>query len=347
MQKKLLFNPLGSDDTSARLLVGGSTTNLIQLSSVRYKWATALYDRMLNNFWIPQKVDLTTDSSDYGLLTTDERRAYNGVLSFLVFLDSLQVSNLPRIADYITAPEVSLALSVHSFQETIHAQSYAYLIESLLGADDREVVYDFWRSDKVLLTRNSYIAGIFQDFSNEASSRNFFKVLIANLLLESVYFYNGFTFFYSLASRHLMGGTADIIKYIHRDELTHAVVFKNIIRDYLEQNTVVDYAEIIQEMVHTAVEQEIAWTNHILGNNILGINYDSTDIHTKYLANTSIKTLGLAIPPLFPDSKYQVNPYLHLEKMSDTRGGGEVKANFFEQTVTEYSMSSSVKGWDF
>jgi ribonucleoside-diphosphate reductase beta chain len=55
------------------------------------------------NFWIPEKVDLTMDILDYKKLTKEEQTAYDGILSFLVFLDSIQVSNLPNIIDYVTA----------------------------------------------------------------------------------------------------------------------------------------------------------------------------------------------------------------------------------------------------
>ena len=40
-----------------------------------------------------------------------ERSAYDKILSFLVFLDSIQTANLPNIGAYITANEVNLCLS--------------------------------------------------------------------------------------------------------------------------------------------------------------------------------------------------------------------------------------------
>ncbi len=43
---------------------------------------------------------------------------------------------------------------------------------------------------------------------------------------------------------------------------------------------------------------------------------------------------------------YDKNPYKHLEKLADTEGEGNVKANFFEGNVTSYNMSSSIDGWD-
>lgn len=347
IKQKKLFNPTGNDSSYNRKLVGGSTTNLIQLNSVKYKWATSLYERMTNNQWIPQKVDLTQDVADYKLLTDEEREAFNGVLSFLVFLDSLQVNNLPHISDYITAPEVNLALGVQTSFECIHVASYQYLIESILEEKHRDKAYEYWKKDKVLADRVAYIATIYQDLLDESSEDNFFKALIGNYLLESVLFYNSFIFFYSMSTRHMMGGCADIIKYINKDELIHVILFQNIIKTYIEESGITNYKEVIYKLTEEAVEQEIKWTNHIIGNKILGINEESTDIYTKYLANLRLQRLGLDLKVLYPEDKYKKNPYLHLEKLGDVEGKGEVKANFFEQTVTSYNMSTAVKNWDF
>jgi ribonucleoside-diphosphate reductase beta chain len=136
-----------------------------------------------------------------------------------------------------------------------------------------------------------------------------------------------------------MHGTADIIKYINRDELLHVVIFKRIIPEVIEDNDL----NWIHEMFHEAVNQEITWTNHIIGNSILGISKDATEKYTKYLANSLLEKINLK--HLYPG--FTKNPYQHLEKIADTEGKGDVKANFFEATVTSYNQSSAIDGWDF
>lgn len=224
MQRKKLFNVSGNDDITNRRMVGGNVTNLFNLNNVKYQWANKLYRLMMENFWIPEKVSLFDDKRAYDELTPAEQKAYDGILSFLVFLDSIQTNNLPNISDYITAPEVNLILAIQTYQEAVHSQSYAYIIESIIPAAKREEIYNKWREDKVLLERNKYIAEIYQDFIDNRNDKNFARVLVANFLLEGLYFYNGFNFFYNLAARSLMIGTADEIKYINRDELTHCVI---------------------------------------------------------------------------------------------------------------------------
>ncbi len=339
MKAKKLFNPDGNDSINERKVIGGNTTNIFNLNNVKYPWANKLYRIMMENFWIPEKVDLTSDVNDYKNLTEEEQKAYDGILSFLIFLDSIQTNNVPHISDYITSPEINLVLAIQTYQEAIHSQSYQYIIESILPQQTRNYIYDLWRDDETLFKRNKYIANIFQSFLDKASTANFKKVLIANYLLEGLYFYNGFNFFYNLASRHKMHGTTDIIRYINRDELLHVVIFKKIIPEVIDEND----TSWIYEMFKNATNQEIEWTNHIIGNNILGISEEATDKYTKYLANSLLERINLK--PLYPG--YTDNPYKHLEKIADTEGKGDVKANFFEATVTSYNQSSAIDGWDF
>lgn len=337
MEKKLIFNELGKDDKELRQLIGGNSTNLFNLNNVKYDWAIALYRKMLEQFWIPEKVSLTKDVTDYNNLTEYEQKAYKGILSFLIFLDSIQTINVPRISDYITAPEVSLALAVHQFYEALHSQSYQYIIETVIPFSERNSIYDYWREDDYLLNRNKYIASIYQNFSSTPNTDTFSKVLVANYILESIYFYNGFNFFYTLASRHLMQGTADVIRYINKDELTHIVLFQRIIQELnIDKN-------LIYELVQVAVTNEIEWTNHIIGNNVLGINEKSTEDYTKNLANRRLISLGLK--PLYEG--FNSNPYKHLERIADVEDKASVKSNFFESTVTSYQQSTSIPDGDW
>ena len=105
--KKTLFNPNGSDKLQERKIIGGNTTNLFNLNNVRYTWASQIYRIMMANFWVPEKVDLSADVNQYSNLTTCELEAFDGILSFLTFLDSIQTNNIPNISDWITAPEIS------------------------------------------------------------------------------------------------------------------------------------------------------------------------------------------------------------------------------------------------
>lgn len=343
LKKNKIFNPKGDDTIANRTIIKGDITGLFNLGDVKYNWAKQMYQVMIGNFWVPEKVSgLTDDATVYKQqLSPAERRAYKGIISFLTFLDSLQTVNLPNFSDYITSSDVNLILSIQSFQEAIHSQSYTTILETVVDAKEREEIYYFWRDDKYLLKRNKLIGDIYQKFLDEPNDKNFFAGIIGNFLLESLYFYNGFAFFDTLAYNSKMIATGRMINYIRRDELTHVAIFANIMKEIKKEFPEMWDEEMINGMFKEAVDQEIEWTHHILGNDIPGISKESTVKYTKYLANDRLAMLNL--PPLYPEER--TNPYKHLEAMADNNSE---KTNFFESTVVNYTQSSSMKGtWDF
>ena len=147
LKKKLIFNPNGDDSVAHRTIIKGSTTGLFNLNATKYKWAKGLYQIMIGNFWIPEKVSGLKDDArmfEYDL-SSEERRAYKGIISFLTFLDSIQTVNLPHLSDYITSPEVNLILSIQTYQEAIHSQSYATILETVVDSKERDDIYYFWK----------------------------------------------------------------------------------------------------------------------------------------------------------------------------------------------------------
>ena len=342
MKKNLIFNAGGNDAVEDRSIIHGTTTGLFNLNAVKYNWARAMYPLMIGNFWVPEKVGgLNDDAIMYQKLTPAEQRAYKGIISFLTFLDSIQTVNLPHFSDFITSPEINLLLSIQSYQEAIHSQSYTTILETVVEAKERDEIYYFWRDDKVLLERNQYIGNIYQSFHDEPSEKNFFRALIGNYLLEGLYFYNGFAFFDTLVYNSKMTATGRMINYIRRDELTHVVLFQNIIKEIKNEFPQMYDEKMVLEMFKEAVAQETAWTDHIIGNDISGISKTTTEQYTKWLANERLE--GIKSRPLFPE--FTVNPYKYLEAMADNNSE---KTNFFESTVVNYTQSSSMKGsWDF
>jgi ribonucleoside-diphosphate reductase beta chain len=330
---KTIFNEFGDDSMNARNMINGTATGILNLNSVKYQWASKLYKIMVNNFWIPEKVSLVDDKVTIKELTKDEMEAFKNTLSFLIALDSMQVANLPNLADYITAPEVSGLFTIQAFQELIHSQSYQYLLLELFPNVEREEIYNYWRDNPLLLKRNKFIASQFQQFVDDKTLRNFKIAIAADFALEGIYFYNGFQFFYQLAARNKVANVAKMIKYIENDEVTHVNMFANIIRELFDMNSE-DDRQILLDALTKAAEEEIAWGIEVYGDRILGISTASTENFVKYLTNQRTKLLGLGVVY----KGYTKNPYEYLS--------AEKRENFFETKVTEYSRSEVVKGWD-
>lgn len=335
MEKKKIFNEQGTRGTQS--MIHGNTTNLREWNRIKYDWANTLYRNMLNNFWIPEEISLNEDIKQFSLLTDAERDAFDKVIAFLNFLDSIQSENLPNLSRYITAPEVASLLNIQAFQEEIHAQSYSYILDTVTNPITRDSIYDLWREDEHLLARNRYIADIYQQFNEDPSDHNFIRAVAANYILEGIYFYSGFSFFYTLARQGKMTATSTIFKYINRDEITHLVLFQNILRELKNENKELftsEIAEEIREMTRTGVETEIAWGQYVIGDRILGLNQDLIDKYIKYLSNLRLRAIG--IDELYPE--ITENPMSWIDSFSNLN---QIKTDFFEAKVTNYTKAAA------
>jgi ribonucleoside-diphosphate reductase beta chain len=284
---------------------------------------------------------MSKDRLHYFQLSENEKDAFKNLLSFLIFLDSIQTNNLAiTMISQITAPEVVMCIAQQISMEAVHTASYQYILESIFPEKEQDEIYNMWKYNKSLYDRNSYIANFYQEYLNNPTLENLYVVFIANYILEGVYFYQGFQYLYTLASRGLCPGTAALIAYINKDEETHVTLFKYIIKELRLNVTIPD---TIYKMMEEAVHQEIEFSSKLLGGDkILGMSNKTIEMYTQWLANTRLAGLGLE--GLYDSPK---NPYRHLEYISGLSKQADVgtKGDFFSVKVVDYDKSSG--DWNF
>ncbi len=341
MIRKPIFNPAGERDANRRKVIKGNPTNIIELNNIKYGWAFDLYKAMgFSNFWIPEEIPLLEDRKQYERqLSEYERRAYELVLSFLIALDSFQVDMLKDFARLITAPEVEMAITAQEFQESVHAYSYQFILESVVDPIRADEIYNYWREDKRLLERNQVVAEVYNTFIEKPTEENFIKAVIGNYILESLYFYSGFAFFYTLGRQGKMTNTVQQIKYINRDELTHVTLFRNIILSLQKEDPQMFTPEIkkwIKEYFYYAVDQEIKWGQYVTQNQILGINNQLIERYIKYLGNLRLTQIGF--DPLFPE--ITENP---MKWIDEFRKINNTKTDFFQRKPQTYAKANELK----
>lgn len=215
MKSKVIFNPYGTKKVSDIKIINGNPTNLNDFNNVKFNWSNEIYKQMMANFWIPEEINLGQDVKDYRNLSESEKRALGKTLSFLIFLDSIQSINPNKLSDYITAPEVSLLLTIQAFQEQLHSKSYAYILDSIWTPEERDQILYDWSQDKKFLERIDFIAKNFNRFNEKPNEETFIDAVISTYILEGIYFYTAFTFFYNLARNGKMSGVAQEIRYIN------------------------------------------------------------------------------------------------------------------------------------
>lgn len=328
LKRNTLFNPSGDIDLRLRRMIGGNTTNLNDFNNMKYSWVSDWYRQAMNNFWIPEEINLSQDFKDYPRLDKAERTAYDKILSFLVFLDSLQSNNLPTVSEYITANEVNLCLHIQAFQECIHSQSYSYMLDTICSPEERNDILYQWKTDEHLLNRNKFIGDCYNEFHEKRDKFSLMKTLIANFILEGIYFYSGFMFFYNLSRNGKMSGSAQEIRYINRDENTHLWLFRSIILELKKEEPDMftpEKIKVYEDMMREGVKQEIAWGQYVIGNDVQGLNAQMVSDYIQYLGN--LRWSGLGFGFLYEENQKEPE---NMKWVSQYSNANMVKTDFFE-----------------
>jgi len=341
LKRNTLFNPSGDIDLRLRRMIGGNTTNLNDFNNMKYSWVSDWYRQAMNNFWIPEEINLSQDFKDYPRLDKAEHTAYDKILSFLVFLDSLQSNNLPTVSEYITANEVNLCLHIQAFQECIHSQSYSYMLDTICSPEERNDILYQWKTDEHLLNRNKFIGDCYNEFHEKRDKFSLMKTLIANFILEGIYFYSGFMFFYNLSRNGKMSGSAQEIRYINRDENTHLWLFRSIILELKKEEPDMftpEKIKVYEDMMREGVKQEIAWGQYVIGNDVQGLNAQMVSDYIQYLGN--LRWSGLGFGFLYEENQKEPE---NMKWVSQYSNANMVKTDFFEARSTAYAKSTALE----
>lgn len=333
MDRKTIYNPDSKENLNQRRIFGGNPDGMINFTRLKYEWALKLWDTMEANTWFPKEVQMTGDAKDYKYLTPAEKRMYDLVLSQLIFMDSLQTNNLmDNINPYITAPEVNACLSRQSYEEANHSKSYAVMVESI--SDNTDEIYDKWKNDAKLREKNDYIAHVYKNLAGGVDDRKIVLAMFANQILEGLYFYAGFAAMYALGKSGKMLGTSQMIRFIQRDEVTHLLLFQNMINSTRKERPELftpELKETVIEMMKRAVDLEASWGAYITQGQILGFTDAIIRQYIEYLADRRLEAVGYE--PIY-GVKHPIPWVDGYASFNDQR------TNFFEGNVVNYSKGS-------
>lgn len=331
--------------TNARRLAFGERDDLMNMARIKYPWAIEIYERMENNTWFPKTINLAPDRDCFRStrMTDRQRDAYLKALAFVSNLDGFQFNNLiHNIGQHVTAPEVSLAIARQASEEGVHVRSYQFMVEAT--AANPEEVYLMFERDGMLARKNEAIRATSQVLLNEATPANFARAIVGNVTLEGIYFYSAFLLFYILGRAGVMTGSADMIKYINRDEgETHLDLFTNMHFTFKDENPELYDAKFVEDavaIIREATLLEIDWGCYIIGGGFPGASAQLFTDFLKGLANA--RAALLALPDPFPGA----TPYQKVVPWFDAFSKpNSARANQFENRPTDYSVSG-LTGWD-
>jgi ribonucleoside-diphosphate reductase beta chain len=293
-----------------------------------------IWNRLVNNFWLPEKIAVSNDLKTWATLTEEEKVITSRIFTGLTLLDTVQatVGAISLIPDAITQQEEAVYTNI-AFMESVHAKSYSSIFSTLNTS--KEIEDNFrWSRENIYLQRKAEIIMSYYKGDDPLKRK------IASTLLESFLFYSGFYMPLYWSSRAKLTNTADLIRLIIRDEAVHGYYigykFQKGLESVSEERKIELQAYTINLLLDL-MDNEEEYTQEVY--DPLGLTEDVKKF-LKYNANKALQNLGY--PSLYPSELCQVNSAVMSQLAPDTNETHD----FFSGSGSSYVIGKSAKTED-
>ncbi|HEX9229903.1 MAG TPA: class 1b ribonucleoside-diphosphate reductase subunit beta [Arthrobacter sp.] len=298
-----------------------------------------VWNRLVNNFWLPEKIPLSNDVQSWATLTPEEQLLTMRVFTGLTMLDTLQatVGAVALLPDAITPHEEAVYTNI-AFMESVHAKSYSSIFSTLCSTKEIDEAFR-WSVE------NEHLQNKAEIIQSHYAGDDPLKRKIASTLLESFLFYSGFYLPMYWSSRAKLTNTADLIRLIIRDEAVHGYYIGYKFQKGLEQEPAARQEELkawTYELLFELYENEVQYTHDLYDS--VGLAEDVKKF-LHYNANKALMNLGYEA--MFPASVTDVNPAI----LSALSPNADENHDFFSGSGSSYVIGKKVDteadDWDF
>lgn len=298
-----------------------------------------VWNRLVNNFWLPEKVPLSNDIQSWDTLTAEEKQLTMRVFTGLTLLDTIQgtVGAVSLIPDAITPHEEAVYTNI-AFMESVHAKSYSSVFSTLCSSNDIDDAFR-WSVENPYLQKKAEIV------MNYYQGDNPLKRKVASTLLESFLFYSGFYLPMYWSSHAKLTNTADLIRLIIRDEAVHGYYVGYKYQKGLEKVSEAEREELkdyTYNLLMELYENEVQYTHSLYDN--VGLAEDVKKF-LHYNANKALMNLGYEA--LFPSTVTDVNPSILAALSPDANENHDFFSGSGSSYVIGKAESTEDEDWDF
>jgi len=289
-----------------------------------------VFNKLVSNFWIPEKISLSSDVPSWNTLTDDEKLLVMRVFTGLTMLDTIQsrFGAYTLLQDSRSLFEEAVYTNI-AFMESIHAKSYSSIFSTLANTTEINQSFRWSEENPYLRKKAEIVMGYYTDSAHLKYAH--LRKKIASTFLESFLFYSGFYLPLYFSGQAKLVNTADIIKLIIRDEAIHGYYIGVKFQEELALIPEADRDEIkdwAYDLLDELYDNEVSYTQDLYDG--VGLTED-VKVFLRYNANRALQNLGL--DPLFPHES--PNPVI-LNQMS----GGSATHDFFSLSGSTYTMAT-------
>ncbi|PVE90992.1 class 1b ribonucleoside-diphosphate reductase subunit beta [Microbacterium sp. TPD7012] len=298
-----------------------------------------VWNRLVNNFWLPEKIPLSNDIQSWNTLTADEQLLTMRVFTGLTLLDTVQatVGAVSLIPDAITPHEEAVYTNI-AFMESVHAKSYSSIFSTLASTKEIDEAFR-WSVENPNLQKKAQIVTEYYRGDDPLKRK------IASTLLESFLFYSGFYLPMHWSSRAKLTNTADLIRLIIRDEAVHGYYIGYKFQKGLEtvdQTKRDELKDYTFSLLYELYDNEVQYTQDLYDG--VGLTEDVKKF-LHYNANKALMNLGYEA--MFPSSVTNVNPAI----LSALSPNADENHDFFSGSGSSYVIGKAEAteddDWDF
>lgn len=305
-----------------------------------------LYKEMRGDFWVPDETSLSGDYKcmNDGRMSKEDIELFKRAIGVLASLDSIASEYDKFVAFYIRDASINNCITFAGMMETIHNESYTYILSTLLSFEIAKEVFEMPLKDPSIISRNKIIMDQFDEFIKNPTVENFIKGQCAMSALEGLSFTNGFVPFYYFNNKQKMSGTGTIIQQINRDETKHsqlqAMTVKDAKEQYADQLDIEGLNKWTYDFFTKLVENEKLYSQDLLKSHP-DIDIYNVERYVEFRANLILDNMGL--DRIFATKK---NP-LKWIKAYDPENMNNMKTDFFEDKEANYTrVDNNDGGWN-
>ncbi len=299
------------------------TNNVYSLFPIKYESIYSLYNKGLDSFWRVQEIDLSKDLVDWYTLSEPERRFLLCMFAFFSQADNVVMENL--LCCFIQDCKIAESRSFYSlqvFMESVHSEMYSLLIDTFATKEEKPKLYNAIDNFPCIQAK--------ADWAKKYMARDkpFAERLVAFAAVEGIFFSGAFASLYWIKKRGILPGTTLSNEFISRDEALHcehAVELHRLLERPCDEL-------VTHDIIRDAVLIEKQFILFSLPCRLIGMNHVLMNQYIEFVADRLLVQLGSR-------KLYNcVNPFDFMELISL-----DSKANFFERTVSAYSLADKTK----
>lgn len=288
-----------------------------------------VWDRLVSNFWVPEKIPLANDVQSWATLTEDEKTLTKRVFTGLTLLDTIQgtVGAVSLIPDARTPHEEAVYTNI-SFMESVHAKSYSSVFSTLCSTGEIDDAFRWSEENEQLQTKAQMIL-------DRYDGDDPLKRKIASTLLESFLFYSGFYLPLHWSSKAKLTNTADLIRLIIRDEAVHGYYIGYKFQLAFNELTLEEqehYRNFTYDFLLDLYDNEVDYTHELY--DAVGLAEDVKKF-LNYNANKALMNLGF--DPVFPKEVTDFNPAI----LTALSSNADENHDFFSGSGSSYTIAKS------